>query len=57
MEKLFGTDGIRGRADEYPMTQEIASRVGFAIASVFRDGKGNSNILIGKDTRASGSKF
>jgi len=57
MEKLFGTDGIRGRADEYPMTQEIASRVGYAIASMFSDVKGNSKILIGKDTRASGAKF
>jgi len=57
MEKLFGTDGIRGRADEYPMTQEIASRVGYAISSVFCDGKKKSKILIGKDTRASGAKY
>jgi len=55
--KLFGTDGIRGIANRYPMTAEIALQVGRAVAHYFR-GKGNrvdnnSIILIGKDTRRS----
>lgn len=55
--KLFGTDGIRGIANRYPMTAEVALQVGRAVAYYFR-GKGNrvdnrSIILIGKDTRRS----
>ncbi len=54
---LFGTDGIRGIANRYPMTAEIALQVGRAVAHYFR-GKGNrvdkrTVILIGKDTRRS----
>jgi len=56
-EKLFGTDGIRGIANRYPMTSEIALQVGRATALFFKgQGKrvdGNSVILIGKDTRRS----
>ncbi len=37
MGTLFGTDGIRGVANEYPMTAEMAVRVGRAVATVFRD--------------------
>ncbi len=51
--KLFGTDGIRGVANEYPMTGEIAMALGRALAQVFRNGH-KPHILIGKDTRASG---
>ncbi len=54
MKKLFGTDGIRGVANRYPMTAEIAMRVGVAIASALRNHRGSPKILIGKDTRLSG---
>src|SRR3982751_1848812 len=53
--KLFGTDGIRGIANEPPMTPEIALRLGRAIAYVARrDPKRAVRIVIGKDTRLSG---
>jgi len=55
MGKLFGTDGIRGLANEYPMTSEMAMKVGRAVAYFFGRKKGNrSKIIIGKDTRISG---
>lgn len=57
MEKLFGTDGIRGKAGAYPMTEELVCKVGYAIASIFGDKKTSSKILIGRDTRESGQKF
>ncbi len=53
MNKLFGTDGIRGKANQYPMTAEIAFNLGRAIGYYYRN-KQNKNILIGKDTRVSG---
>src|SRR3954447_26723013 len=53
--KLFGTDGIRGRANAEPMTPELALRLGRAIALVSRRGKTRApRIVIGKDTRLSG---
>ena len=53
MGKLFGTDGIRGIANTYPMTPEMAMKVGKAIAAYV--GKNNhGSIIIGKDTRISG---
>jgi len=54
MGKLFGTDGIRGVANQYPMTSEMAIHVGRALAASFRQNKGSADILIGKDTRISG---
>ncbi len=54
MRKLFGTDGIRGVANIYPMTTEIAMQVGRAIAFIVKNKKGRHRIVIGKDTRASG---
>src|SRR4030067_788137 len=54
MPKLFGTDGIRGVANSYPMTPEIALQVGRAMASVFRTDEKRPRILIGQDTRLSG---
>ncbi|MGD9211136.1 MAG: phosphoglucosamine mutase, partial [Desulfobacteraceae bacterium] len=55
METLFGTDGIRGRANSYPMTPEIALKVGRAVAAFFENNSaGHSKIIIGKDTRISG---
>jgi len=52
--RLFGTDGIRGRANELPMTPEIVVRIGMAIANVLRKPSGRNMIVIGKDTRLSG---
>ena len=54
MGTLFGTDGIRGPANEYPMTVEMAMRVGRAVATIFTAHKGNSKIIVGRDTRLSG---
>ena len=53
MGKLFGTDGIRGVANEYPMTPEMALKVGQAVGLHFGDTKGSA-VLIGRDTRISG---
>lgn len=53
MGKLFGTDGIRGRANEYPVTAEMAGRLGRAVVSVLGNG-GQAKVLIGRDTRVSG---
>ncbi len=56
--KLFGTDGVRGTANEAPMTPEMALRLGRAIAFVSRRGKGRKvRVVIGKDTRLSGYMF
>ncbi len=52
--KLFGTDGIRGKANHTPMTGEIAFEVGRAAAHVLKKKHGRNCILIGKDTRLSG---
>ena len=53
--RLFGTDGIRGRVNTYPMTPENALRAGMAAAVVLRkEHHGRNMILIGKDTRLSG---
>jgi phosphoglucosamine mutase len=54
MGKLFGTDGIRGVANEYPMTSEMALNVGRAIASMFKHDHHPAKVIIGKDTRISG---
>ena len=54
MKKLFGTDGIRGVANVYPMTTEIAMQVGRAIAFQLKDESKGHRIVIGKDTRLSG---
>ncbi len=53
--KLFGTDGVRGRANTYPMTAEMALRLGAAAGRYFRgDGSRAHRVVIGKDTRLSG---
>jgi phosphoglucosamine mutase len=52
--RLFGTDGVRGVANEDPMTSEMALRLGRAIAHVFRASPRRHKVLIGKDTRVSG---
>ena len=53
--KLFGTDGIRGRANKYPMTNEMALKIGKAVAKYFhKDPNHRPRIVVGKDTRRSG---
>jgi phosphoglucosamine mutase len=52
--KLFGTDGVRGVANVYPMTAEVALQLGKALAYVIKYGPGRHRIVIGKDTRISG---
>ena len=56
MGKLFGTDGIRGRVNEYPMTPEMALKTGKATAVFFRNSisRKRPKIVIGRDTRLSG---
>ncbi len=55
MRELFGTDGIRGKANSYPITPEMAVQVGKAIAHVFgASGHGSAKAVLGKDTRLSG---
>lgn len=54
MGKLFGTDGIRGEANRYPMTAEIAFGVGRAVAYLFKKNGHRARVIIGKDTRISG---
>ncbi|MFM7334616.1 MAG: phosphoglucosamine mutase, partial [Tabrizicola sp.] len=53
--KLFGTDGVRGRANSWPMTAELALKLGAAAGRYFRrDGSVAHRVVIGKDTRLSG---
>ena len=52
--KLFGTDGIRGTANQAPMTSEIALAVGKAAGAEFTRGGHRHRVVIGKDTRLSG---
>jgi phosphoglucosamine mutase len=51
---LFGTDGIRGRANQFPITPEIAMKVGMAAGRIFTRGEHRHRVVIGKDTRQSG---
>ena len=56
--KLFGTDGVRGTANQYPMTAEMALKIGAAAGRYFRnDGSNGHRVVIGKDTRLSGYMF
>jgi phosphoglucosamine mutase len=52
--KLFGTDGIRGIANQHPMTAEVALALGRAVAERFRSRGRRCRVVIGKDTRLSG---
>lgn len=56
MKKLFGTDGIRGIANIFPMTPEVVLNIGKATAHVFKEkyGKKRPKLVIGRDTRLSG---
>ena len=53
--KLFGTDGVRGEANSWPMTAEMALKLGAAAGRYFRnDASHGHRVVIGKDTRLSG---
>jgi len=52
--RYFGTDGIRGRANKFPMTAEIAMKVGMAAGLSFQRGNHRHRVVLGKDTRLSG---
>jgi phosphoglucosamine mutase len=52
--QYFGTDGIRGRANKFPMTAEVAMKVGMAVGLTFQRGKHRHRVVVGKDTRLSG---
>ncbi|RFC62960.1 phosphoglucosamine mutase [Fulvimarina endophytica] len=51
--RYFGTDGIRGKANRFPMTPEVALKVGMAAGLVFQRGDHRHRVVIGKDTRRS----
>ncbi|MEX2132298.1 MAG: phosphoglucosamine mutase [Pseudohongiellaceae bacterium] len=57
-KRYFGTDGIRGRVGESPITPDFMLKLGWAAGKVFaQSGNGRNKILIGKDTRISGYMF
>lgn len=51
--KYFGTDGVRGKVGEYPITPDFVMKLGWAAGKVLSK-KGTKKVLIGKDTRISG---
>ena len=54
MKNFFGTDGVRGIANEYPITAEFALKLGISVGNFFRTTAQTNRVLIGKDTRQSG---
>jgi len=54
--RYFGTDGIRGRVGEYPITPDFVMKLGWAVGKVFVKDH-HSKVVIGKDTRVSGYMF
>ncbi len=54
-ERLFGTDGVRGRAGEYPLDHATVRRLGAAVVRALPHGAASPRILVGRDTRESGS--
>ena len=52
--KIFGTDGVRGKANVPPITAEVALRLGLSAGHYFRSALGTKRVVIGKDTRRSG---
>jgi len=57
MRKYFGTDGIRGKANCYPLTADFTLKLGQAVARTFKDNVKKHSIVVGKDTRISGYMF
>ena len=56
-KRYFGTDGIRGKVGQTPITPDFMLKLGWAAGKVFTHGGNRSKILIGKDTRISGYMF
>lgn len=54
--RYFGTDGIRGKVGQYPITPDFVLKLGWAVGRVLA-GEGSQKVLIGKDTRISGYMF
>ena len=54
---FFGTDGVRGKVGEYPITPDFMLKLGWAAGKVFAQAGSQHNVLIGKDTRISGYMF
>jgi len=52
--KLFGTDGIRGRVNEYPITADVALRMGKAVSAILKNTGSRRQVVVGRDTRLSG---
>ena len=55
MKALFGTDGIRGEAGKFPLDRETVRRIGFSLANYLNQSEKTSVIVVGRDTRESGS--
>ena len=55
-KKYFGTDGIRGKVGEHPITADFLLKLGWAAGQVFAN-QGHDFVLVGKDTRISGYMF
>lgn len=53
-DRIFGTDGVRGQANSWPMTADVALRLAAAAGRYFRTDKQEHRVVIGKDTRLSG---
>lgn len=54
MRKFFGTDGIRGCANRFPITPDVALALGRAAGTFFKNGSRRHTVVVGKDTRRSG---
>jgi phosphoglucosamine mutase len=52
--RLFGTDGVRGRAGEYPLDRATVRRIGAALVRALPRGSAPPRLLVGRDTRESG---
>ena len=57
IKKYFGTDGVRGKANVFPMTPDLALRLGAAAGRYFKQDSNEHRVVIGKDTRRSGYMF
>ncbi len=55
--RLFGTDGMRGTVNKFPMTADTALKLGLAAGAIFRTQHSRHKVIIGKDTRLSGYMF
>lgn len=57
VKRYFGTDGIRGKVGEHPITAEFVLKLGWAVGRVLGGDEEHKKIVIGKDTRISGYMF